>query len=90
MSQSVGTASETQLGGKRLARKLAALVTRAGNLVADPVKTKRLKKATQQLKQLAAKLAKGLDSGKIDPELGATLATLAAEAQSELAGLITG
>jgi hypothetical protein len=90
MSQSVGTASETDLGGKKLARKLAALVTRAGNLVADPVKTKRLKKATKQLKQFATKLARGLDSGKVNPEIGATLATLAAEVQSELAGLTTG
>jgi hypothetical protein len=90
MATAIGAASETELGGRKLAKSITKRVTKATTLTAEPISTKRLKKAAKQLKQLAAKLDKGLASSKIDGTVGAELKTLTTEAQSELAGLIAG
>jgi hypothetical protein len=90
MSTTVGAASETELGGRKLAKAIAKRVAKATTLTAEPTSTKRLKKAAKQLKQLATKLDKGLAKGTLDATIGAELKTLATEAQGELAGLIAG
>jgi hypothetical protein len=82
-------ATESDLGGRKLAKAIARHVAKATSLAGEPVKPKRLKKAAKQLKQLAAKVGKGVAAGKLDATLGAGLQTLATEAQSELTALVT-
>ena len=90
MSQDIDTAATADLGGKKLAKQLAARITKTQTLVKDPVKAGRLKKASRQLKSFSKKLAGGLSSGKVKGGIGTTLETLAADAQGELTGLMTG
>jgi hypothetical protein len=90
MSQDIGTASEPDLGGKKLAKQLATRVGKAQALVSDPVKARRLKKAAHQLKAFSKQLASAMGAGKVKGGVGTTLETLAIDAQSELAGLVTG
>ena len=90
MSELIGRASETDLGGRKLARSLANGVGKAKTLTADPTSTKRLKKAAKQLKQFSTKIGKGLAKGKVNADIGTELSTLSSEGQAELAGLVTG
>ncbi|MGH7894344.1 MAG: hypothetical protein ACREQL_06725 [Candidatus Binatia bacterium] len=90
MSRTMGTAAESDLGGARLAHKLVTRVGKARGLVGDPQTTRRLKKAAKQLKAFSKQLGNGMAAGKVRADLATTLSTLAAEAQSELTGLITG
>lgn len=89
MSQDIGATSQGDLGGKKLAKQLATRVAKAQRLVGDPVKTRRLKKAARQLKALSKQLASVMSNGKVNADVGTTLATLASDAQSEIAGLVT-
>jgi hypothetical protein len=91
MSTLIGQASEDELGGHKLSRQLAARITKATGLVADPQTTKKLKKAARLLKGFSNQLTHGLVKRKtpIDPTLGAQLGTLVGEARGELAGLGT-
>lgn len=89
MSQDIGATSQGDLGGKKLAKQLATRVAKAQRLVGDPVKTPRLKKAARQLKALSKQLASVMSNGKLNADVGTTLATLASDAQSEIAGLVT-
>jgi hypothetical protein len=87
MSMLIGQSSETDLGGRKLARVLARAVGKATTLTADPASTKRLKKAAKQLRLVSTKLARALARGKVDAALASELTDLASEAQAELAGL---
>jgi hypothetical protein len=89
MGQIIGTASEADLGGKKLAHGFATKIGKARTLVGDPTTTRKLKRATKQVKQFSTKLAKALGRGKVKADLGAALGDLAAQAADELAGLIT-
>jgi hypothetical protein len=89
MSQDIGAASEADLGGKKLARQLATRIGKTQTLLKDPVKTGRLKKAARQLKAFTRQLTSAMGTGKVRADVGTTLETLAANAQSELAGLVT-
>jgi hypothetical protein len=91
MSTLIGQSSEDELGGHKLSKQLAARITKATGLVADPQTTKKLKKAARLLKGFSNQLTHGLAKRKtpIDPALGAELGTLVGEARGELAGLGT-
>ena len=93
MSTLIGQASETALGGHKLAKQLAGRLSKATEAPRRPDQTtKELKKAAKQLKQFETKLDNGLAKRKaqIDPALGASSATLVGEARAELAGLGAG
>ena len=90
MSRIVGTASEAELGGKRLAHKFAAYIAKAQHLTRDPVKTRRLKQAAKQVHQFSFQLNGAMARQKVDAIVGAELSTLAGDAATELAGVITG
>jgi hypothetical protein len=90
MGRIVGTASEAELGGKRVAHKLAVYVAKAQHLARDPVKGRRLKQAAKQVKQFTHQLNGAIARQKVDPVVGAELSTLAGDAATELAGVITG
>ena len=90
MGRIVGTASEAELGGKRVAHKLAVYVAKAQHLAREPVKTRRLKQAAKQVHQFSFQLNGALARQKVDPVVGAELSTLAGDAATELAGVITG
>jgi hypothetical protein len=92
MSTLIGQSSEDELGGHKLSKQLAARITKAITLVADPQTTKKLKKAARLLKGFSNQLTHGLAKRKtpVDPTLGAELGTLVGEARGELAGLGTG
>lgn len=81
------SASQNDLGGKRLARLLSRLLDKATNLAEEPTANKRLRKASKQLKLIAMKLNKALAKDKADAEIVAELTALAAEAQGVIAGL---
>lgn len=83
------SASQDDLGGKRLAKLLTRLLDKATKLAEEPTATKRLKKASKQLKLLSTKLNKALARSKADAEIVAELTALAGEAQSVIAGLLT-
>lgn len=91
MSDLMNQATETQLGGHKLARQLKARITKASGLVSGAQTTKRLKKASRLLKGFSNQLTHGLAKKKtpIDPTLGAMLGTLLNDARNELAGLGT-
>lgn len=90
MRTAAAAASETDLGGRKLARSITKRIAKAITLTGDPTSTRRLKKAAKQLKQLGKKLDKGLAVGKVDATIGAELQGLGAEAQAELTGLAAG
>ena len=88
LTQDVAGAPVSALGGKQPAKKLAGKLNRANRLVAQsPLTPKRLRRTAAQLKSFAAQVNRGLANGRIDATLGTELATLASEAQAELAGL---
>jgi hypothetical protein len=89
MSQDIATASEADLGGKKLAQKLASRIAKAQTLVGDPVKPRRLKKAGHQLKAFSKQLGSAVGGGKVKAEFGTPLEVLATDAQNELAGLVS-
>ena len=89
MNAVVLTASQDDLGGKRLARVLVRLLDKATTLSQEPTANKRLKKANKQLKLLSAKLNQALDKGKCDAATITEVTTIAGEAQALLLGLLT-
>lgn len=89
MQEIVGQASETDLGGHKLAKQLAGRLAQATKLLADPTSPKDMRKAGKQLKQFATKLGKGLTKHKVNADLGSALTPLVGDAQAELAGLLT-
>jgi hypothetical protein len=88
MAELMAGATDTDLGGKKFSQSLRAKIRRAQALLVEPVTTKDLRRAANQLKSFSKKLGKGLARGKVNAELGADLGGLASEASAELAGLI--
>jgi hypothetical protein len=89
MTEVLGRASEAELGGRKSARVLSARVNKAKTLATDPPTARRLKKAAKQLKQFTTQLEKAVSAGKANATIGSELDGLAADAQAELAGLVT-
>jgi hypothetical protein len=89
MNELILGASETDLGGHKLAHQLVQRARQAVKLAAIPTSNKDLKKAAKQLKQISTKVGKALAKGKFNATLGAELSTLSSEGQAELAGLVT-
>lgn len=81
-------ASEDDLGGKRLAKVVVRLLGKAKTFSGEPTASKRLKKASKQLKILSAKLTKAVTKHKANADLVAELTAHAGEAQNVLAGLV--
>jgi hypothetical protein len=90
MSHDLGTADEADLGGAKLAKKLAAKVNKARTLLgpADPVKTKKLHAASKQVKTFATLLRHGMSTGKIRGAIAGELSSLATDVASEVASAI--
>jgi hypothetical protein len=90
MTSAMSAASQTDLGGRGLEHRLAAKLKKVQKLAdKDPTSTKRLKGAAKQLHGFLTQLNKGIAAGKVSSSVGTDLATLASEAENELAGLIT-
>jgi hypothetical protein len=87
LSGALADASPQDLGGANLVRALANNISRAVKYTSEPTSTKRLKKAATQLEKFAAKLGRAISKGKVDPDLGTELSSLATEARSQLLGL---
>jgi hypothetical protein len=87
LSEALADASPQDLGGANLVRALANNISRAVKYTSEPTSPKRLKKAATQLKKFAAKLGRAISKGKVDPDLGTELSSLATEARSQLLGL---
>jgi hypothetical protein len=88
MAAEIGRAPETDLGGRKLARRFAARVAKATKLAGEPVKTSRLKKSAKQLRGFVKQMGKAVGAGKVNATLGATLTEFATEATAELDGLV--